>query len=111
MKTITMTQATGSLADYARDLHGPLIVTNHGRPVAALVPIEELDLETLAVGTSPKFLDIIEKSRRRQEIEGGISNDEIKHRYGLRGKRERKPKGSNRKANGVTRARRNVSQI
>jgi antitoxin (DNA-binding transcriptional repressor) of toxin-antitoxin stability system len=109
MKTITMMKAAGSLADYARDLRGPLIITNHGRPVAALVPIEELDLETLAVGTSPKFLDIIEKSRRRQEIEGGISNDEITNRYGREAKGKRKPNGINRKASRVARVRRNAS--
>ena len=108
MKTLTITQATASLADYARELHGPLIVTNHGKPVAALVPIEKMDLETLAVGTSPTFLDIIEKSRRRQEIEGSISNDEIQRRYGRKSKIERKNKENHRKS---PRIRKNVRQV
>ena len=40
MKTLEMSKATAPLADYARDVDKePVIVTEHGRPVAALMPI------------------------------------------------------------------------
>lgn len=81
MKRLTMTQATASLADYTRELQGPLIVTVRGKPVAALVPLEGVDLEALYVGTSPKFLDIIEQSRRSLEANGGISSEEMRRRF------------------------------
>lgn len=83
MKRLPIAKATASLADYTRELQGPLIVTVRGKPVAALVPLEGVDLETLYVGTSPKFLDIIEQSRRRHESEGGLSTDEMRRRLGL----------------------------
>jgi hypothetical protein len=80
---LKISEATVSLADYTRELQGPLIVTTDGRPVAALVPIEGVDLETLAVGTNPQFLDLIERIRRRMEKEGGIPSEEIRREFGL----------------------------
>jgi antitoxin (DNA-binding transcriptional repressor) of toxin-antitoxin stability system len=79
-----MAKATGSLAAFARELNGDvLVLTQGGKPVAALVPIQEMDMESLAVGTSPKFLDVIERARRRHEKEGGISQEEMRRRLGL----------------------------
>jgi prevent-host-death family protein len=101
MKKLKLTEATASLAEYTRELnHGPLVVTAHGKPVAALVPIEGVDWETLCVGTSPKFLDIIEQSRRRYETEGGISSEEMRQHLGLKPKGKRKSIVSNQKSKG-----------
>jgi len=84
MKTVELDQATASLAEYAREAKtGPLILTERGNPVAALVPIDDTDLETLSLGTNPDFLDLIERSRRRMQVEGGISSDEMRRRLGL----------------------------
>jgi len=74
MKILERARATGSLAKYARDLNKePGILTVGGKPVAALVPIENADLETVTLSTHPKFLALIERSRTRQKSEGGIS--------------------------------------
>ena len=84
MKTIEMTQATAPLAEYAQDVcKEPVIVTVDGRPVAALVPIENADSETVTLSTHPQFLALIERSRARQRIEGGISAQEMHRRLGL----------------------------
>jgi len=81
MKTVEMSRATGALADYARDVENePVIVTDHGRPVAALLPIENADRETVALSTNPQFLALIERSRLRQDTEGGISSDDMRRR-------------------------------
>ena len=92
MKTVEMKQATAPLADYARDVEKePVIVTEHGRPVAALMPIENADRETVALSTNPQFLALIERSRRRHETEGGISTEEMRRRLriGRRGARRK----------------------
>ena len=79
-----MTQATASLAEYAQGLNGDsVIVTLGGKPVAALVSIENTDLETVALSNHPQFLALIERSRRRQQMEGGISSAEMRRRLGL----------------------------
>jgi prevent-host-death family protein len=85
MKKVTMARATASLAEYVQQLgKQPLAVTSQGKPVAVLVPVEGMDLETLSLGTSPQFLDLIEASRRRHQAEGGISSEEIRREFGLK---------------------------
>lgn len=84
MKIIEMTEATATLAEYVRRVAiEPVIVTVDRKPVAALVAIENADLETVSLSTSPEFLAIIERSRVRQQAEGGISSEEMRHRLGL----------------------------
>jgi len=84
MMTIEMTEATAPLAEYARRVAvEPMILTMDRKPIAALVPIENSDLETLSVSTQPEFLAIIEKSRLRQQTEGGISSEQMRRRLGL----------------------------
>jgi len=51
--------------------------------VAALVGVENMDLETASLSTNPQFLALIERSRARQEAEGGISSEEMRERLGL----------------------------
>lgn len=82
MKVIERANATGTLADYAAEIDkGVVIVTNQGQPVAALVPIENADLETVALSTNRQFLDLIERSRARVRAEGGVSGEEMRRRF------------------------------
>jgi hypothetical protein len=82
MKLVERRDATGTLAEYTEDFDsGPVIVTSDGCPVAALVPIENADLETVTLSTNPRFLELIERSRARARAEGGISSDEMRRRY------------------------------
>lgn len=84
MKTLEITQATAPLAEYARGVSKePVILTEDGKPIAALVPIENADWETVELSTHPQFLALIERSRARQKAEGGISDTEMRHRLGL----------------------------
>lgn len=84
MKTVEVAQATAPLAEYAQDVkNGPLILTVGGKPIAALVPIENADLETVTLSTDPQFLALIERSRSRQKTQGGISSAEMRRRLGL----------------------------
>ena len=83
MKVVETVDATGTLADYTAQIgSGPIIVTTHGRPVAALVPLENSDLESVALGNNPQFLELIERSRTRVRDEGGISAEELRRRLG-----------------------------
>ncbi len=83
-----MKKATAPLAEYARDARRePFVLTVNGRPIAALVPLKNADLETAALSTDPQFLALIERSRARQQKEGGISGTEMRRRLGLEKKR------------------------
>ena len=79
VKKVEVTDATESLAAYVRQMDdGPVVVTEGGRPVAALVFLENTDLETVALSTDPEFLELIQKSRARHAREGGLSSAEMR---------------------------------
>lgn len=91
MKMLEMTKATAPLAEYAQEVgKEPVIVTRNGKPVAALVSVENADLETVALSVAPRFLALIERSRARQKAEGGISSAEMRRRLGLKQKTQRR---------------------
>ncbi len=77
--TLDITEATKPLAEYAQkaDL-GPIVITADGQPLAVIIDAEAIDLEALSLSTNPQFLNLIEKSRKHQEKEGGISSDEMR---------------------------------
>jgi antitoxin (DNA-binding transcriptional repressor) of toxin-antitoxin stability system len=85
MKIIDLSEATETLATYTVAVaQGPLIITVEGKPVAALVAIENADLETVSLSTNPAFLALMERSRARHQAEGGLSSAEVRHRLKLR---------------------------
>jgi PHD/YefM family antitoxin component YafN of YafNO toxin-antitoxin module len=79
MKTIELSQATGTLAEYATDLGDePVILVAEATPVAALVSLKNLDPESLALSTHPEFLQIIAAARREVAEGRTVSLAEIK---------------------------------
>lgn len=85
MKMLEMAKATAPLATYAQKVgKEPVILTDGGRPVAALISLEDTDLESLALSANPQFLALISRSRERIKLEGGISGHEIRRRLGLK---------------------------
>jgi prevent-host-death family protein len=85
MRIIEKTEATAPLGEYTVGVKKePVIVTRKGKPIAALVSIENADLETVSLSTNRKFLALIERSRTRQGAEGGISSDEMRRRLGVK---------------------------
>jgi antitoxin (DNA-binding transcriptional repressor) of toxin-antitoxin stability system len=84
MKVVEMAEATASLAEYARAAdREPVVLAAGGIPVAVLVPVEGVDLESLVLSTHPDFLELIERSRLRQQAEGGIGSADVRRRLGL----------------------------
>ena len=91
MKTVEMDEAKGTLAEYARGLRRePVILTRQGKPVAALVSVEDEDWESISLSTNPEFMAIIERSRTRHAAKGGIPIKEVRRRLGLSKTRRRR---------------------
>ena len=92
MKKLAVSKASEPLSDYVRQVdEGPvLVLTERGKPIAALISMRNLDPESLALSMNSRFMEIIERSRRRHEREGGISSDEMRRRLGLPPKRSRR---------------------
>ena len=82
MKTIKLSSASRPLTEYAAELGGEvLVLTERNRPVAAVVPLTGVDLESLALSSDPGFLELI--ARSRAEIQHGqtLTLDEMKNAF------------------------------
>ncbi len=92
MKTLDVTKAQDSLASWARKRRGgPLIVTERGKPLMVLVPVEEgSDVESVSLAMDPEFIALIERSRARHKPGSGLSSDEMRSELGIKRKGERK---------------------
>ena len=98
MKTVDIAEVTTLLATYAREENQePVILMAKKKPIALLLPVGDADLETVSLSMNPKFLAIIEESRRCHEAEGGISSEEMCRRYGVRLPGPRDATGKSRK--------------
>ncbi len=63
MKTVEMPASNRQLRKMVDEAQGEaILLLADGKPVAALVGVEDLDLETLSLGTNPKFLRILRRS-------------------------------------------------
>ena len=84
IRTIDISEATQPLAEYAQHADtGPLVVTANGKPIAVILPIENADTETITLSENLHFLAIIERSRERQQREGGLTSEQVRERLGL----------------------------
>ena len=61
----------------------PIVVTRKGRPVIEITDVAGFDLECLALSDDPKFLKIIEDSRRSYDRDGGVSLEQVCKEHGL----------------------------
>lgn len=81
MKTIELTDAGKSLAEYALEaLTEPVTVTHRGQPLVVLYSAVGSDEESIALSTNREFLRIIEQSRKSYREKGGIPAAEIRRR-------------------------------
>jgi antitoxin (DNA-binding transcriptional repressor) of toxin-antitoxin stability system len=84
MKTIDIRQATDQLHAIARgDISEPTLVTIDGRPVAALLPLDELDRENLSLAKNRDFRRMLDRSRRQVQESGGVSMDDVRRELGI----------------------------
>jgi hypothetical protein len=98
MKTVAVedTDLTAKeLAEMAKD--EMVILTRKGNPLVAVKDLSGSDWESVALANNPKFVAIIEASRRSYRERGGISLDQIRKEFGLKPKRKTVPKPPRRK--------------
>jgi PHD/YefM family antitoxin component YafN of YafNO toxin-antitoxin module len=64
MKTLELSDASRSLAEYAANLGAEgLVLTSRHRPVAALVSLKGAGRKKLPLGLNPVFMEIIRRAR------------------------------------------------
>ena len=86
MKTVELNDANAPLSEYARNLGSePLLVTESGRAVAALMPVEDEELGTLSLGSNPRFRALLETARAQRRAGQGLTSEEVRRELGLGG--------------------------
>ena len=81
MRKVTLSQASRPLAQYASELKdGIVVVTKGKRVVAALVPLKNVDRESLALSTHPEFMKLIRRARAEFRAGKATSLEEIRAR-------------------------------
>ena len=80
VKRINLSSADRSLADYAADLRDEIVLlTKRNRAVAAIVPLKNVDRESLALSHHPEFLELIAHSRAEFAAGRKLSLAEMRH--------------------------------
>jgi PHD/YefM family antitoxin component YafN of YafNO toxin-antitoxin module len=84
MRSIEISTASKTLAEYASDLDDDFVVlTSNSKPVAAIVSLKNIDPESLALSTNAEFLEIIDQARREVAAGKTISMEGMKEQFGL----------------------------
>ena len=82
MKKIELAEATKPLAEYVKEMDGQSVMIMYkGVALAALVPMDNTDYETVSLSTNPEFIAMLERSRARGRKEGGISTEEMRKMF------------------------------
>lgn len=77
MKTTTASKLRSDLASYLQQTE-PVVVTQHGRMTAVLVPIKsEDDVERLVLANNTELMKLLDDASRRVKKTGGIPHDEF----------------------------------
>jgi antitoxin (DNA-binding transcriptional repressor) of toxin-antitoxin stability system len=81
VKRLKLSSAVRPLSEYVADLRDDTVVLTEGdRAVAALIPLKNVDRESLSLSQHPEFLELIARSRADFEAGRTISLSEMKRR-------------------------------
>ena len=84
MKTVPVEDAALTADQLARMAEKePIILTRNGQPLVAVKDLSGSDWETVSLANNPKFVALIEASRRSYREKGGIPLDQIRKELGL----------------------------
>ena len=79
MKTLELSNASKTLADYTAELDSEsIVITSNEKPVAALVSLKGMDRESVALSLSPEFAKIIGRARSEAKTGKVVSLQQIK---------------------------------
>lgn len=84
MKAVELTEARGTLDEYARRARREtLVLMRGGKPVAAVVALDAADAYSASLTSNPDFIAIIERGRAQPEAKRSYSLSEMRRKHGL----------------------------
>jgi len=83
MRTIEISKASKSLAEYAGGLAGEvIIVTSRRKPIAALVPLNGID-DNEGLASNPRLLAILKRSYEQIRAGKILSQNQMRREFGI----------------------------
>jgi antitoxin (DNA-binding transcriptional repressor) of toxin-antitoxin stability system len=83
VKTIELSEVSALAPHVQPGRQEPVILTENGHTLAAIVPANEHDVESLLLSINPQFQAVLERSERRLKSEGAVSSAEVRRQLGL----------------------------
>jgi hypothetical protein len=81
MRTVSVVKASDSLGKYAKALKREIVVVTRGkRALAALVPLRNVDPESIALSMHPEFLSLVKRARAELAAGRSLSLAEMRGR-------------------------------
>jgi prevent-host-death family protein len=80
MKIAPLADVKARLSAYVEqaEKEGPIIITRNGKAVAVIIaPVDDDDLENLILARSPRFQNLLEKSRESIRAGKGLSSEQF----------------------------------
>jgi len=97
LKTTDVSKSKDALrTSLAESVPTPFVITRNGKAVAALIPVTDEDIESLALSFDPTFVEIIERSRKSLAENGGISQEEMEAMFADDSARTKPPRSARR---------------
>jgi len=101
MKIVPLEETTltvPELTELAKD--GPVILTRNGQPLLSVKDVSGSDWESVSLTSNPRFMAIIEESRRSHREKGGVALDDIRQELGIKKIARRRSSAKERKEEG-----------
>ena len=84
MKVVALEKTTMTVAELVElAKEGLVVLTRAGHPVVAVKDLSGSDWESVSLASNPKFMALIEESRRSYRDSGGISLEDLRHELDL----------------------------
>ncbi len=80
MKIAPVAEVKAHFSEYLKATEGgPIVVTRNGRPAAVMIAVgdDEDELERLLLHYSPRFQEVLRRSREQIQATGGIGHEEF----------------------------------
>ncbi|HEX9731082.1 MAG TPA: type II toxin-antitoxin system Phd/YefM family antitoxin [Thermoanaerobaculia bacterium] len=78
MKIAPVAEVKAHFSEYLKETeNGPVVVTRNGRPAAVMIAVgeDEDDLERLVLAYSPRFREVLRRSREQIRETGGVGHE------------------------------------
>jgi hypothetical protein len=94
MKVLPLEETTLTVPDLAELVkEGPIVLTRNGQPWMTVKDVSGSDWESISLASNPRFMALIEQSRRSYREKGGIRLEDIRRELGAEDEEGDQPRG------------------